>query len=95
MFAMSRLLRPLAVRHTASTGAAGANDAAGRDPYSRGDVVFQKLLSAVGLAKPTPARARAVEIGWFLDTDKAGFIWEEPKRVKRDDPTPTHAKSVN
>jgi hypothetical protein len=57
--------------------------------------VFEKLLAAVGLGKPAPSRARAVEIGWFLDTDKAGFIWEEPKRVKRDDPTPTHAKSVN
>jgi len=40
-------------------------------------------------------KSRALDIGWFLDTDKASVIWEAPKRVKRDDPTPTHAKSVN
>lgn len=36
-----------------------------------------------------------VDVGWLLDTDKAQFIWAEPRRVRRDDPPPTHAKSVN
>lgn len=45
--------------------------------------------------KPEPSRPRAVEVGWLLDTDKARFIWPEPRRVKRNDPAPTHAKSVN
>ena len=42
-----------------------------------------------------PSTRRAVEIGWLLDTDKARFIWGAPQRVKRGDPPPTHAKSVN
>lgn len=44
---------------------------------------------------PEPARPRAVEVGWLLDTEKASFIWAEPRRVRRNDPPPTHAKSVN
>lgn len=44
---------------------------------------------------PEPARHRAVEVGWLLDTDKAHFIWAEPQRVRRNDPAPTHAKSAN
>lgn len=43
----------------------------------------------------TGTRGRAVEVGWFLDTDKATFIWDEPRRIKRDDPAPKHAKAVN
>lgn len=37
---------------------------------------------------------RAVEIGWVLDTEKAGFIWEAPRRLSRDEPAPEHAKAV-
>ena len=39
--------------------------------------------------------SRAVEVGWLLETDKAHFIWAEPQRFRRDDPTPVHAKAVN
>jgi hypothetical protein len=46
------------------------------------------------LKKPQANRS-AVEIGWFLDADKATFIWEAPRRIKRDDPPPAHAKAVN
>ncbi|OYX93081.1 MAG: hypothetical protein B7X90_03270 [Novosphingobium sp. 17-62-19] len=42
-----------------------------------------------------PSAARAVDVGWLLDTDKARFIWAEPRRVRRGDPPPRHAKSVN
>lgn len=42
-----------------------------------------------------PARPRAVEVGWLLDTDKAHFIWAEPRKIRRDDPAPRHAKSAN
>jgi hypothetical protein len=38
---------------------------------------------------------RSVEVGWLINTDKAGFIWDPPRRVMRDDPPPNHAKSVN
>ncbi|MCE7798508.1 hypothetical protein LWE61_18410 [Sphingobium sufflavum] len=38
---------------------------------------------------------RFVDVGWILDTDKARFIWADPRRVKRGDPPPKHAKSVN
>ena len=53
------------------------------------------LKSLFKRAKKPGEGGRPVEVGWFLDSDKAIFIWDEPKRVKRDDPSPTHAKSVN
>lgn len=37
---------------------------------------------------------RVVEVGWLLDTDKALFIWDAPRQFRRQEPTPTHAKSV-
>jgi hypothetical protein len=70
-------------------------------PNSRGYGMIERLkaLLARGPADPRPEaeppRPRAVEVGWLLDTDKARFIWPEPRRVKRADPAPTHAKSVN
>lgn len=44
-----------------------------------------------------PARkkdSRVVEVGWIIDTDKAGFIWSEPKQLKRITSYNKHAKSV-
>jgi hypothetical protein len=38
--------------------------------------------------------SRTVEVGWLLDADKAGFIWEEPKKLMREPPSTLHAKSV-
>lgn len=43
---------------------------------------------------PAPSR-RPVEVGWLIDTDKARFIWGEPKRVRTIDPNARHAKSVS
>lgn len=40
------------------------------------------------------SEARVVDIGWLLEAEKASFIWSDPRRVKRDDPPPSHAKSV-
>ncbi|HET7715737.1 MAG TPA: hypothetical protein VFK86_08925, partial [Bauldia sp.] len=40
-------------------------------------------------------QGRALEVGWLLDTRKAGFIWEAPRRLTRNDPPPEHAKAVN
>ncbi len=48
--------------------------------------------------RPEPsadAKPRAVEVGWLLDTDKAGFIWEAPRRLSRTEPPPAHAKAVS
>jgi hypothetical protein len=42
----------------------------------------------------TALLSRTVEVGWLIDTDKAGFIWEEPKRLMREPPSTLHAKSV-
>lgn len=41
-----------------------------------------------------PDRRRVVEVGWLLQTQKAGFIWEAPRQFTRLDPAPQHAKSV-
>lgn len=45
--------------------------------------------------EPAEPQSRTVEIGWLIDTDKAKFIWEGPRRIRRNDPSPTHAKSAN
>ncbi len=45
--------------------------------------------------EPEPERPRVVEVGWLLDTDKAHFIWSDPQRLRRNDPSPVHAKAVN
>lgn len=46
-------------------------------------------------ARRTAGQAtRAVEVGWVLDTDKAGFIWEAPRRFTRSESPPEHAKAV-
>lgn len=41
--------------------------------------------------KPAP---RITTIGWLLDTQSAGFIWNAPKRVTRERPERRHAKSL-
>ncbi len=37
---------------------------------------------------------RVVDVGWLLQTESAGFIWERPRDISRQDADPTHAKSV-
>ncbi|MBN9023210.1 MAG: hypothetical protein J0H08_14185, partial [Rhizobiales bacterium] len=49
------------------------------------------LLNGDPTTAPT---ARAIEIGWLLDTDKAAFIWDAPRRLTRTEPAPEHAKAV-
>ena len=46
-------------------------------------------------ADSPPPASRVVDVGWILDTDKARFIWAEPRRIHRGDPPARHAKSVN
>lgn len=54
-----------------------------------------RVLAGPGAAAASPAPlGRVAEVGWLLDTDKARFIWAAPRRVQRDDPPPTHAKSA-
>lgn len=38
--------------------------------------------------------SRIAEIGWVLDTQKAGFIWDAPRRLTRPTGKATHAKGV-
>jgi len=46
------------------------------------------------LRKASKVRSRAAEVGWLLDTEKAGFIWNAPQKLVPPDPTNRHAKSV-
>jgi len=39
-------------------------------------------------------RRGVVKVGWLLQADKAGFIWEAPRRFSRDLPAAASAKSV-
>lgn len=57
----------------------------------------QWIGSPASAAAPPPsaAKRRSVDVGWLLDTDKAQFIWSDPRRSRRSDPPATHAKSVN
>ncbi len=47
-----------------------------------------------GFLKKSPALSRTAEIGWLLDTEKGGFIWEAPRRLISDAPPAKHAKSL-
>lgn len=42
----------------------------------------------------TPPERRVLEVGYILDTDKAGFIWDGPRQFRRNDPPAQHAKSA-
>lgn len=57
--------------------------------------IFERRSATEPSSEPEAVRPRAVEVGWLLDTDKAHFIWAGPQRIRRNDPAPTHAKSVN
>jgi hypothetical protein len=57
--------------------------------------MLERLRRRLGKATDAAAeRRRVVEVGWLLQTDKAGFIWEAPRQFSRTDPAPQHAKSV-
>ncbi len=47
--------------------------------------------------KKSPANepGRIVDVGWVLDTDRAGFIWEGPRKLTRPTGRTTHAKGVS
>lgn len=45
--------------------------------------------------KEEAAPARVVDVGWILDTEKAGFIWEAPRKLSRPTGKATHAKGVS
>lgn len=39
-------------------------------------------------------RGRAVEVGWLVKANSAGFIWDEPKQFRRDNQEPKSAKAL-
>jgi hypothetical protein len=45
--------------------------------------------------KPDDAPGRVADVGWLLDTDKAGFIWDAPRKLSRPTGRTTHAKGVS
>jgi hypothetical protein len=60
--------------------------------------LIDRIRKAVGRSMPEWMRqgaGRVVDVGWLLDSDKARFIWFEPRRLSRGDPAPTHAKSAS
>jgi hypothetical protein len=45
--------------------------------------------------RPRPSKlSKLAEVGWLLEAQNSGFIWEAPRKVSRSEPTPKHAKSV-
>jgi len=52
-------------------------------------------LPFFGASKTEAPTGRAVEVGWLLDTEKAGFVWDAPRRLVRDEPAPDHAKALS
>jgi hypothetical protein len=55
--------------------------------------MFGGLLGKAS-GKAAGERGRVVDVGWFLASDQAGFIWEAPQKFARDEPGSAHAKSV-
>ncbi len=51
------------------------------------------IASAFGHKTFRP-EGRIAEVGWIIDTEKAGFIWPAPKRLSRVDSDVRHAKSL-
>jgi hypothetical protein len=46
--------------------------------------------------KPDDTQAsRVADVGWLLDTEKATFIWEAPRKLSRPSPRIAHAKGVS
>lgn len=53
------------------------------------------MLSSLFRRVPELGRMkRPVEVGWVLQTEKAGFIWPSPQPVRRGDEPPRHAKAA-
>jgi len=52
-------------------------------------------LPLLNATRSVAAPTRAVDVGWLLDTEKASLIWEAPRRIVRNEPTPEHAKAVS
>ena len=49
--------------------------------------------AAVG-AESDPEKRRVLEIGWLLDTELAGFLYEDPRPIGRKGPPPANAKAL-
>ncbi|MEC9346960.1 MAG: hypothetical protein VYB54_12095 [Pseudomonadota bacterium] len=59
--------------------------------------MFEYLKAEEPTKRPgqRPPERRVVEVGYILDAEKAGFIWEAPRQCqRRGDPPVAHAKSV-
>lgn len=39
--------------------------------------------------------SRVVDIGWLLDNDRAGFIWDAPRKLRRDEVKNKNAKALS
>ena len=44
--------------------------------------------------KKTVERKRVVEVGWMIDAEKAGFIYDAPRIYQRNAPKPASTKGV-
>lgn len=51
-------------------------------------------MSWLDRVKSAAKRRRVVEVGWIIDADKAGFIYEAPRPFQRNAPKPPSTKSV-
>lgn len=60
--------------------------------------MFLKLFGGKATAEPESEPAdpagRVAEVGWLLDPEKSGFIWEAPRPFRQDHPKAQSAKSA-
>lgn len=58
--------------------------------------MFEYLKAEEPTAPPgqRPPERRVVDVGYIIDAEKAGFIWEAPRAQQRQAATTSHAKSV-
>lgn len=52
------------------------------------------MAGLFGWAARRAERKRVVEVGWLIDAEKAGFIYEAPRQYRREAPVPASTKAV-
>ena len=53
------------------------------------------LTRFIDIVAPRASRSGPVDVGWLIDADEAGFIYDEPERVEADTASNSHPKSAS
>lgn len=62
--------------------------------FKRGTAARQAVAQGGLRTGQEPEKRRVLEIGWLLDTELAGFLYEDPRPIGRKIPPPANAKAL-